>query len=240
MSRSERKDRHRLPESRLTRFFAAILRLFYGRKVVGRENISPSEPAVFVCNHGRISGPVTAVLHLPVRIRPWINACMLDRDEATSTMMNTFRDKMTFLGPGFKRKLLYGLSGLVCHILNSFDPVPVSKGDPRKSVETIILSVEALERGENLLIFPEKPRDRYDEESFKEFNSGFASLGRAFHKRTGHNLKFYPVFSDSATRRLIIGESVSYDPDNDSRGEKMRITSELRDRMIALKSLCNK
>ncbi|MBR6211723.1 MAG: 1-acyl-sn-glycerol-3-phosphate acyltransferase [Bacteroidales bacterium] len=237
MTRSKKKNV--LPESRLTRFIAAVLRPFYGRKVSGTENISPSEPAVFVCNHGRISGPVTAVLHLPVRVRPWINACMLDRGEATSTMMNTFRDKMTFLGPGLKRKLLYGLSGPICHVLNSFGPVPVHKGDPRKSLETIILGVEALERGENLLIFPEKPGDRYDEESYKEFNSGFAALGRAYCKRTGRNLKFYPVFSDSASRKFIIGKSVSYDPDNGSREEKMRITAELKDRMMALKSLCN-
>lgn len=239
MERGKKKHVDVLPESRLTRSIAAVLRLFYGRKVSGIENISPSEPAVFVCNHGRISGPVTAILHLPVRVRPWINACMLDREEATATMMNTFRDKLTFLGPGFKRKLLHGLSGLICHILNSFGPIPVHKGDPRKSVGTITLGAEALERGESLLIFPEKPGDRYDEESYKEFNSGFAALGKAYYKRTGRNLKFYPVFSDSSSRRFIIGQSVSFDPDNSSREEKMRITAELRERMMALKSLCN-
>ena len=240
MNRSEPKELHRLPDSRLTRFIASILRLFYRRKVSGRENIDTSEASVFICNHGRASGPITAVLHLPVRFRPWINGCMLDREEATDVMMGTFRDKFTFLKPKAKRRLLHGVSRLVCHVLNSFDPIPVYKGDPRKSVETIIRSVEALERGENLLIFPEKPADRYDEESYKEFHTGFAALGRAYHKHTGRDLKFYPVFSDPGSRRLVIGEPVVFDPSEESREGKLRITSELQDRMKGLKSLCLK
>ena len=240
MSNNEPKELHRLPDSRLTRFLASVLRLFYRRKVSGKENIDASRASVFVCNHGRASGPITAVLYLPVRFRPWINGCMLDRDEATDVMMGTFRDKFTFLGPKAKRRVLHGVSRIVCHVLNSFDPVPVYKGDPRKSVGTIIRSVEALERGENLLIFPEKPADRYDEESYKEFHTGFAALGRAYHKHTGRDLRFYPVFSDSKTRRLIIGKPVVFDPSEEPREGKLRIASELQDRMKGLKSLCLK
>lgn len=240
MSRSEPKDIHRLPDSRLTRFVASVLRIFYRRKVIGKENIDTSEASVFICNHGRASGPISAVLYLPVRFRPWINGCMLEREEATEVMMGTFRDKFTFLGPKTKRRLLHGVSRLVCHLLNSFDPVPVYKGDPRKSVETVIRSVEALERGENLLIFPEKPADRYDEESYKEFHTGFAVLGRAYHKHTGRRLRFYPVFSDSRTRRMVIGEPVTFDPSGEPRTEKLRISSELQTRMTGLKSLCHR
>ena len=238
MSRSEPKELHRLPDSRLTRVIASVLRLFYRRKVSGKENIDTSEASVFICNHGRASGPITAALHLPVRFRPWINGCMLDREEATEVMMGTFRDKFTFLGPKAKRRLLHGVSRLVCHVLNSFDPIPVRKGDPRKSVETVIRSVEALERGENLLIFPEKPDDRYDEESYKEFHTGFAALGRAYFKHTGRKLRFYPVFSDSKTRRMVIGKPVTFDPSEESRAEKLRISSELQASMTELKSLC--
>ena len=235
MKKSEPTELHRLPNSPVTRFLALILRLFYRRKVRGSENIDPSKASVFVCNHGLAFGPITAVLHLPVRSRPWINACMLDRGEASSTMENTFRDKLKFLGPKAKKRLFIVASRLVCHVLNSFEPIPVFKGDPRKSVETISLSVDALKRGENLLIFPEKPVDRYDEESFKAFNTGFAALGRVYYRQTGLSLSFYPVFSDGHTHTFIIGEPVTFNPENEARSEKIRISSELQGRMTGLR-----
>ena len=239
MSKVEHTEVHRLPNSRFTRVLKAILRPFYRRKVYGTENIDSSGAAVFACNHARTSGPVSAIMHLPVHFRPWINACMLDREEATGTMMRTFRDKFTFLGTGTKRKLIRWITGPVCHILNSFEPIPVYKGMPKESAGTIDLSVDALERGDNLLIFPEKPRDRYDRESYKDFNTGFAALGRAMYDRTGKCLDFYPVWTDQKKHEMRIGKPVTFDPSADPRAEKMRISAELRDRMSGLKEACN-
>jgi len=160
---------------------------------------------------------------------------MLDRGEATDTMMRTFRDKFNFLSPKAKRSILYRVSGFICHLLNSFEPIPVYKGMPKASAGTIEQSVDALVRGENLLIFPEKPRDRYDEESYKDFNTGFASLGKAYYERTGQCLDFYPAWSDRKSHTFRIGKPVTYDPSGDARVEKQRISAELRERMEALR-----
>ena len=213
----------RLPDSRITRFTARICKLFWRRRVLGQDNIDRSKAAVFTCNHGKISGPVTAVIYLPVHFRPWINGCMLDRKEATDTMMKTFRDKFKFLGPKLKRRILYLVSGVICHFLNSYKPVPVYKGQAK----TIEQSVEALADGENLLIFPEKPQDRYDKESYKDFNTGFAALGKAYYERTGLRLDFYPVWSDNKSHLFIIGEPITFDPENEPRTEKQRISAAL-------------
>ena len=226
----------RLPTSRFTRFARALAKLVYFRRVYGAENIDRSRAAVFTCNHGRTSGPVTAVAFLPVRFRPWINACMLERGEATDTMMRTFRDRFRLLGPKLKRRLIWHISGFVCHFLNSFEPIPVYKGMPKESAGTVKLSVDALERGENLLIFPEKPRDRYDEHSFKEFHTGFAAIGKAYYERTGRRLDFYPCFSDRKTHSFRIGKPVTYNPSGDPRAEKLRISTELQDSMEALRA----
>ena len=231
---------HRLPNSRFTRFAARICRLFWRRKVVGQDNIDPSKASVFTCNHGKTAGPITAVIYLPVRFRPWINGCMLDREEATDTMMRTFRHRFNFLGPKLKRSIIYWISGMVCHFLNSFEPVPVYKGMPRASADTIGQSVDALVNGENLLIFPEKPKDRYDEESYKDFNTGFATLGRAYYDRTGLCLDFYPIWSDRKSRTFHIGKPVTFDPDGETRAEKQRISAELRERMDALRNVASK
>ncbi|MBO6044807.1 MAG: hypothetical protein J6P69_03030 [Bacteroidales bacterium] len=228
---------HRLPNSRFTRFVARIAKLFWRRKVLGQDNIDRSKASVFTCNHGKTSGPVTAVVYLPVRFRPWINGCMLNREEATDTMMKTFRDKFNFLGPKLKRGIIHWISGMICHFLNSFEPIPVYKGMPKASADTITQSVDALDRGENLLIFPEKPKDRYDDDSYKEFNTGFAALGRAYYDRTGQCLDFYPAWSDRKTHTFRIGKPVTFDPANDVRMEKQRISSELKERMTALRQM---
>ena len=226
---------HRLPNSRFTRFAARLARLFWRRKVIGQGNIDRSKASVFTCNHGKTAGPVTAVVYLPVRFRPWINGCMLNREEATDTMMRTFRDKFNFLGPKLKRGIIHSVSGTICHFLNSFEPIPVYKGMPKASADTIKQSVDALVRGENLLIFPEKPKDRYNEESYKDFNTGFAALGRAYYERTGQCLDFYPAWSDRESHTFRIGKPVTFDPANDARMEKQRISAELKERMAGLR-----
>ncbi|MBR5054461.1 MAG: hypothetical protein IKX07_02555 [Bacteroidales bacterium] len=230
---------HRLPNSRFTRIMVRICRLFWRRKVVGLDNIDCSKASVFTCNHGKTSGPVTAVIYLPVRFRPWINGCMLDREEATETMLRTFKDKFNFLGQKVKRGIIHWAAGAICHFLNSFEPIPVYKGMPKASAAMIDQSVDALMHGDSLLIFPEKPGDKYDRQSYKEFNTGFAALGKAFHDRTGQCLDFYPIWSDVKTRTFSIGKPVAFDPSNDVREEKIRISSELKERMISIKNDLN-
>lgn len=230
---------HRLPNSRFTRIMVRICRLFWRRKVVGLDNIDCSKASVFTCNHGKTSGPVTAVIYLPVLFRPWINGCMLDREEATETMLRTFKDKFNFLGQKAKRGIIHWAAGAICHFLNSFEPIPVYKGMPMASAAMIDQSVDALMHGDSLLIFPEKPGDKYDRQSYKEFNTGFAALGKAFHDRTGQCLDFYPIWSDVKTRTFSIGKPVAFDPSNDVREEKIRISSELKERMISIKNDLN-
>ena len=235
MKKNEPRDLRRLPKSPITRLLALFLRLFYRRKVIGGENIDSSQASVFVCNHGLAAGPITAVLYFPVLFRVWINATMLNCKEASASMEDTFRDNFKLVGRLGRKAFCHVASWLVCHVLKSYEPIPVYKGNTRKTVETISLSIDALNRGENLLIFPEKPADRYDDESFKDFNTGFATLGRAYYKRTGRRLVFYPVFSDGPTHTFIIGEPVTYDPENEPHSEKIRISSELQGRMTGLK-----
>ena len=237
MSNDSPDSLHRLPNSRFTRFVARIAKLFWRRKVIGQDIIDRSKASVFTCNHGRTAGPVTAVVYLPVRFHPWINGCMLDREEATDTMMRTFRDRFNFLGPKLKRGIIHWISGMICHFLNSFEPIPVYKGMPKASADTIEQSVETLIRGENLLIFPEKPKDRYDEDSYKDFNTGFAALGKAYYDRTGLRLDFYPAWSDRGSHTFRIGKPVTFDPANEARMEKQRISAELRERMETLRKM---
>lgn len=238
MSRSNHTKPHKFPTTPFSRLLVRVGRIIWIRKVIGKENIDTSRPSVFTCNHGRTAGPCSAVVHLPVTFRPWINACMLNVEEATDTIKKTFRNRFTFIPLKLKNAIIPFAAKKICRLLNAFEPIPVYKGMPKESVGTIELSVDALLRGENLLIFPEKPKDHYDPDSYKVFNTGFATLGKALYERAGQCLDFYPIWSDFKTHTFRIGKPVTFDPTNDSHAEKLRITNELRDRMTALKDLC--
>ena len=235
MKKNETTAKRRIPKTPLTRFLDVFLRLFYRRKVIGGEKVDSSQPSVFVCNHGFTSGPISAVLYFPFPFRVWINSTMLNCKEAAASMEDSFRDNFKLVGRWGRKAFCRVASWLVCRVLKSFDHIPVYKGYSRKTIETITLSVDALERGENLLIFPEKPDDGYDDETFREFNTGFATLGRAYYKRTGRRLVFYPVFSDGPTNMFLIGEPVTFDPENEAHAEKIRIATELQERVTGLK-----
>lgn len=52
-----------------------------------KESLRPgSYPSVFVCNHGFIYGPLSAVIYLPTYFRPWIHNVMLSRESAAGEM----------------------------------------------------------------------------------------------------------------------------------------------------------
>lgn len=191
-------------------------------------------PGVFVFNHGEVYGPIAAVVFLPYDIRPWILDKMIDKREIRNHIYEGTFGKITWL-PVFLRKLLAAaLSPIVVWALKSFDPIPVYRGAGRDVIKTFRLSIECLNSGDSILLFPENPEEEYGEK-VSEFYSGFAGLGRMYHRDAGKSVTFYPVFASKKSRMLRIGAGVTYDPEG--RGEKARIVKALQNAMAALQGL---
>ena len=235
--KTDKEGLHKLPTSYLARFIEFIGHVIWPRRIYGLENIDRSRPSVYTCNHGQTTGPITAVIYLPVPFRPWVNAHMFDRESTAKSMEKTFAKNMKFVGKKIKDRVCWWSAGIVCHIINSFEPIPVYKGHPKESEGTIEQSVKALSQGWNMLIFPEKPKEHYNEDSYKEFNTGFAAVGRAYYESTGKCLDFYPIWTDKKTHKFIIGKPLTFNPDNDPREEKRRISETLKERMFELKEV---
>lgn len=203
-------------------------------KTVGEENIVHDKAGVFVCNHGVIYGPVSAMLSLPVKCRPWVNDFMLDKESAARTMSRTFENKANWLGKRFKGVVIRTAAGIVCRSINRFNPIPVPKTDIRMYPVMMKESLQTLQDGTSLLIFPERPSGRYGDDTFHVFNTGFAAIGRRYYEETGENLPFYPVYTDKVKHEMRIGSPVYFEPGESIVVEKARLTSELRDRMVAM------
>ncbi len=214
----------------------AVVRPFLHLKVKGKEHLDTDHyPSVFVCNHGATYGPVSAVIYLPTYFRPWIHDVVLKRKNMAMMTFRQLRPKMRFL----PRQWVWGLSwlaaGIICWVLKSFNPIPVRRGSSREVLNTFNLTLEALTEGDNILLFPEKPRETGQNTDFRELFTGFASLGKMYHKKSGKALRFYPIFTDSNKHTFTIGEPVTYNPENEAHAEKVRIANLLHEKIEALK-----
>ena len=230
---------HRQPFG--TRMLMAVLRPFFRHELKGVENIVPdvNNPIVFLCNHGEIYGPVASMLCMPVPVRPWVISDMaVSKEEVSAYVYKYTFGPATWLGP-----LRWPLARLVGPIsvwgMNQLECIPVYRNKPRELMTTFRNSVEALQAGDNILIFPENPdadRDHpgYEHGGMGELYRGFVMLAQVYYNRTGKRCRFLPMYAHKGLRTLSFGTEIDYDPDNDPMAERDRIVEEAHAQMTAL------
>ena len=221
-----------------------LARPFLRLKVSGCENLRKEcYPSVFVCNHGFIYGPVSAILYLPTYFRPWIHNVMLDPDLAAAELEKSpLRMLKKLLGAKLGGKVLRACTKALLWVLNSFNPIPVVRGASRDVMATFKLSLQALLEGDNILLFPEQARSNKGSTAdvikaaseLRNFYTGFAHIGKMYYDATGKELLFYPVFSDRDSKSFKIGEPVVYDSSLESRESKRVLAEELQKRVLEL------
>lgn len=119
----------------------------------------------------------------------------------------------------------YGLAALY----RSARVIPVYRGSP-KIRKTFRLSLDALKRGKNLLIFPD--RDYAESESdVADLYKGFLRLDLYYHRRTGQHIPFIPLYGDRRQRTLTVCEALRFTSSTDDEGETARMISLLKDRL---------
>ena len=215
----------------LSRFLITMFKLFYPHKLADEDHIRPRDdnPLVFLCNHGEIYGPIVCKLYIPVPVRVWtISTMMYDQQEVTKYVYDNTYSKKTFL-PVFVRKMLARFIGwLSVNVMNQIESIPVYRDSPLKLRDTLRKSIEALEAGDNLLIFPESQDvEKYERESIGKIAPGFVMLAEAYWKKTGKKMRFLPMYADKSSRTLTFGTEVTYEPENGFRDEQTRIVAEV-------------
>lgn len=211
---------------------AFILYPLLKHSVEGAENVEGRDPAVFVCNHKEIYGPVVTNLYMPFICRPWIINGMVERDRIYDHLIDGYNMRKSRLPAPLKKAYCRFLTPIMHWAMNSVEPIPVFRNEGKGIIKTISLTVEALEQEDNILLFPEdnSRTDGYTEKP-GEFFTGFAHIGKAYHKKTGKAVRFYPVYADSEKRTLYIGKGIEYNKSNAPVDEKNRIVSYLKNAM---------
>ena len=226
-----------IKEKLVTKIVIVILRPFNRHKMVNLDHIKQDSenPIVFLGNHAEIYGPIASALCFPVPVRFWVISHMMGRSRDVRAYLyeNTF-SKKTFL-PVFVRRLLARLMGwLSVNIMCGLNSIPVYRDSPMKLRMTLRKSVEALENGDNLMIFPEHPDGKYVKGSVSELSPGFLMLAEAWWKRSGRKLRIMPVYANRTKRTFTFGDEITYEPENGYASEQERILREARDQLLAL------
>lgn len=213
----------------LARFLIRMLRPFYRHTLVHPERIVTDErnPLVFLCNHGEIYGPIVSKIFLPVPARTWsVSTMMLDQGEVTEYVYENTFSHLTSL-PVFVRKLLARFIGwLSVNVLNQLEAIPVYRDSPMKLRETVRRSIEAMEAGDSLLIYPENPDRKYEKDGVGEISPGFVMLADAYWKKTHRRMRMLPMYCNREEKTITFGTEIIYQPEQGFRNEQTRIVTE--------------
>ncbi|MBQ7848820.1 MAG: hypothetical protein IJ343_03775 [Clostridia bacterium] len=225
----------------LIRALMALLRPAFRHTLKDEDHIVPDEtnPIVFLCNHGEVYGPVAGMLFTPVPVRSWsISDMMIDPKEVAEYSYKYTFSQVKWLGP-----LRWPVARVLGYVsvwgMKKLEAVPVFRNKPRELMTTFRKSVEAMQAGDNLLIFPENPDADPDAPGYEdgrpgELFRGFPMLAQVYWNKTGKRCRFLPMLAHKGMRTLSFGTEIVYDPDNAPIDERDRIVEQATAQMQAL------
>lgn len=227
--------------TRSIRMLMFLLRCVMPHKLKDVENVHLQEdaPIVYLCNHGEMYGPITGMLYCPGFVRPWtISELCCDAQEATAYVKRYTLKKLDW-ADRTKTRVARVLATLTLRLMQKVQSIPVFRHKPRELMSTFRQSVEALQTGANLLIFPEDPDTDPNSPGYKSGRPpalfrGFPMLAQVYYNRTGKRCRFLPVLCHKGRRTVSFGTEILYDPDNDPIAERDRIVDETYNQMQAL------
>lgn len=201
---------------------------FHCRLVFSPEYPEDDEPMVFVANHYNVFGPVSFILSVPILSSVWVNEEIISPETAAQAFHAGVRALVPFLWEGAVQWICKKLGRWACDLLYRFKAIPVDRNHPARLISTMRQSVSALEKGQNLIIFPETGMPEYSLTSVTPFFSGFATVGSVYYRKTKKLLRFCPCYIDAQHHMIRFGEPVTYQPEDTVIAEESaRVSDEL-------------
>ncbi len=213
------------------RFCRRIFRLFSGKQTLkGEENIQPR--VIYVTHHQNLYGPMVAMAWFPAPLRIWALHVFLERGSCFRQFyLYTFTKRLNW-GKNRAKLAAAIVAPLVTLLLKSGGAIPVFRGR-RTIFDTIQLSVDALCRGESLLISPDVDYTDGAPE-VKEIYLGFLNLEKYYHRKTGEHVIFIPLYCHQGRRTVHIGKAVSFRDGVPFGEERQKVAEEIKDQLNAM------
>lgn len=218
------------------RLIITLLRPLYYHKVIGKERLNGYEDGsmILICNHGEIYGPVVANLYIPIDFRPWVLDKMMDEQAIVEHMYYGTMERQKWLPERWKRPLIRLITPLFMWIFHSLDAIPVHRGQPKELIQTFRQTLDAMQAGDNILLFPENADEHEEGKSgfvrdggVGQLYTGFAMIAPMYWAKVHKRAVFVPIYASKKQRTLTIGYGIKYNPENNAGAEKQRIVDEL-------------
>lgn len=202
-----------------------LIRLFYGKmEIVGLENL-PKDNAILVANHCQLNGPIAGELFMDDNCYTWCAGQMMQWKEVPEYAFWDFWSQKPKWTHPFYKVLSYLITPFSVCIFNNARTIPVYHD--MRVMSTFKDTIKMLQKGANILIFPEK--DEKHNNILYKFQDKYIDVAKLYHKKTGINLTFVPIYIAPKLRKMYIGEGILFQNENPIEEERTRITEYLSD-----------
>jgi len=214
----------------LYKLLKALVRLFYGSvRVEGAEQL-PDGPCIIVGNHCQMHGPIAAELFFPGRHWIWCAGEMMRWKEVHGYAYRDFWSAKPKSVRWLFRIASYLITPLAVLVFNNANCIGVYHDS--RIISALRETVDVLERGENVIIFPEHDPPRNN--ILSDFQDRFVAVARQYCRRSGQPISFVPVYIAPALKTMYVGEAVPFDPAAPSKEECRRVSDALMERITSL------
>ncbi len=184
-----------------------VLKMFSRKLVVVDENDGNIEQScIFISNHSAANGPLKLDLAFPYPFIPWgINNMCQKYSVRRRYLIDVFYGQKLKYSK-FRSWLIGTLFALISgYIYRNKNVIPTFQDG--NLMTTMQMSIDVLNEGKNVLIFPEDSTNGYFE-VLNKYYSGFATLAKIYHSKTGKDLPVYPLYYSKKKSKVVIGKPI--------------------------------
>jgi 1-acyl-sn-glycerol-3-phosphate acyltransferase len=169
----------------------------------------------------------------PIPVRIWVLSNFLDVKACRTQLQGyTFSQRYRWPRP-LAAAFSWALSGPIVSLLHSAGAIPVHRGSVT-TLRTLRASVEALARGESIILYPDIEYTSGDAQVGSIYK-GFLFIDRLYYQRTGAHIPFVPVGYNVAQAQIRLGSPIQFQ-DGDFTAQLPDIAAQLRDSINDLNS----
>lgn len=187
-------------------------------EVVGTENL-PDEPVIVVGNHTQMNGPIACELYFPGKRYIWCAGQMMHLKEVPDYAFQDFWSQKPGWCRWFYKLLSYLIAPFSVCVFNNAGTIPVYHDIRLRT--TFKMSMDKLQDGASMIIFPE--HDEPYNNIIYDFQDKFIDLARMYHKRTGKELSFVPLYIAPSLKKMYIGKPLRFCAEAPIKEERRRI-----------------
>ncbi len=200
-----------------------LVDVFYpSYEIIGLENL-PDEPTILVGNHSQLHGPLVGELRLPFRRYIWCAGEMMDIKEVSAYAYRDFWHNKGWYSRWYYKLASYLIAPLAVLIFNNAHTIGVYHDS--RVVTTFKTTVKRLQEGNHIVIFPEKEEPH--NHILYAFQDRFIDVAKLYHKRTGQELSFVPLYIAPKLKKAYLGKPIRYCATAPIDDERQRIQEQL-------------